>query len=79
MEGLEYGTLEFSEGETLTTPLMKILSNLPAQVCYSEIAAGETVVRDEDLDPHERALKLSKEEGIDYTEALKAVLFSDNY
>jgi len=78
MEGLEYGTLEFSEGETAATPLMRILENLPSQVCYSEIAGGEPVIRDEDLDPHERAVKLSKEEGIDYAEALKAVLFSDS-
>lgn len=78
MEGLEYGTLEFAEGESAATPLMRILENLPSQVCYSEIAGGEPVVRDEDLDPHERALKLSKEEGIEYAEALKAVLFSDS-
>ncbi len=76
MEGLEYGTLEFAEGETAATPLMRILENLPAQVCYSEVAGGETVVRDEDLDPHERALKLSKDEGLEYAEALKQVLFS---
>ena len=78
MEGLEYGTLEFAEGESAATPLMRILENLPCQVCYSEIAGGEPVVRDEDLDPHERALKLAKEEGIEYAEALKAVLFSDS-
>lgn len=76
LEGLEYGTLEFAEGETAATPLMKILENLPAQVCYSEVAGGEPIVREEDLNPHERAVKLSKEENIDYTEALKQVLFT---
>lgn len=76
MEGLENGTLEFAEGETAATPLMQILENLPSQVCYSEVAGGESVVREEDLDPHERAMKLSKEEGMEYTEALKQVLFS---
>ena len=76
LEGLEYGTLEFAEGESAATPLMKILENLPAQVCYSEVAGGETPVREEDLDPHERAMKLSKDEGIEYAEALKQVLFS---
>jgi hypothetical protein len=76
MEGLEYGTLEFAEGETAATPLMRILENLPSQVCFSEIAGGESVVRDEDLDPHEKALKISKEEEIEYAEALKRVLFS---
>lgn len=76
MEGLEYGTLEFAEGESAATPLMKILSNLPAQVCFEEVAGGEVVVSDEALDPHEKALKLSKEEGIEYAEALKAVLYT---
>jgi len=76
LEGLEYGTLEFAEGESAATPLMKILENLPAQVCYSEVAGGEVAIREEDLDPHQRAMKLSKEEGMEYTEALKHVLFS---
>lgn len=76
MEGLEYGTLEFAESETAATPLMRILENLPAQVCFTELAGGETVARDEDLDPHEKALKISKEEGIEYAEALKRVLFT---
>jgi len=76
MEGLEHGTLEFSEGETAATPLMRILSSLPAQVCFEEVAGGEVVVSDEALDPHEKALKLQKEEGIEYAEALKQVLYS---
>lgn len=76
MEGLEYGTLEFSEGESAATPLMRILENLPSMVCYSEVAGGETPLRDEDLDPHEKAVKMVKEQGIDYAEAIKAVLFS---
>ena len=76
MEGLEYGTLEFAEGENAATPLMKILENLPSQVCFEEVAGGESVVREEDLDPHEKAMKISREEEIDYAEALKRVLFS---
>lgn len=76
MEGLEYGTLEFAEGETAATPLMRILENLPSQVCFEEVAGGESVVREEDLDPHEKALKISKEEDIEYSEALKRVLFT---
>lgn len=76
LEGLEYGTLEFAEGETAATPLMKILESLPSQVCYSEVAGGDVAIREEDLDPHQQAMKLSKEEGIEYAEALKQVLFS---
>jgi hypothetical protein len=76
MEGLEHGTLEFAEGESAATPLIKILSNLPSQVCFEELAGGEVVVSDEALDPHERALKMSKEQDISYTEALKQVLYT---
>jgi hypothetical protein len=77
MEGLEYGTLEFAEGESAATKLMELLASLPAQVSFSEIApvsSGDIPV--ENLDPHERALRLSKEEGLDYTEALKQTLFT---
>lgn len=76
MEGLEYGTLEFAEGESAATPLMRILENLPCQVCFEEVAGGESFVNEEELDPHQKALKLSKEEGIEYAEALKQVLFT---
>jgi hypothetical protein len=77
MEGLENGTLEFAEGESAATPLMSLLAALPQQVCYTEVAAhNPEEVREEDLNPHERALRLSKEEGMDYTEALKQTLFS---
>ncbi len=77
MEGLEYGTLEFSEGETAATKLMEILAKLPAQVSFAEIAAHDKEALPlESLDPHEKALRLSKEEGIDYAEALKKSLFT---
>ena len=77
MEGLEYGTLEFAEGESAATPLMNLLASLPAQVSFSEIAGhNPDEVLEEDLNPHEKALRLSKEEGIDYAEALKQTLFS---
>ncbi len=76
MEGLEYGTLEFAEGESVVTPLMRILDNLPSQVCFEELAGGDVVLGEDDLDPHERAVKISREEEIDYAEALKKVLYS---
>jgi hypothetical protein len=76
MEGLEYGTLEFAEGESIVTPMMRILEKLPAQVCFEEVAGGSTSVQEEDLDPHQMAMKMVKEDGLDYTEALKQVLFS---
>jgi len=76
MEGLEYGTLEFAEGESAVTPMMRLLENLPALVCFEEVAGGSTSVHEEDLDPHQMAMKMVKEDGLDYTEALKQVLFS---
>ena len=77
MEGLENGTLEFSEGETAATKLMDILASLPQQVEFSEVAGHDPeAVPVENLDPHERALVLAKESGIDYSEALKQTLFS---
>jgi hypothetical protein len=75
MEGLEYGTLEFAEGESAATPLMKILESLPAQVCFEELAGGAVETHEEELDPHRQALKIKEEEGIEYSEALKRVLF----
>ena len=77
MEGLEYGTLEFAEGESPATKLMDLLASLPAQVSFSEIAPyDESSVPLENLDPHERALLLVKEEGLEYSEALKQTLFT---
>ena len=77
MEGLENGTLEFSEGESPATKLMELLAALPAQVSFSEIAPhNEEEVPEEALNPHEKALRMSQEEGMSYTEALKQTLFS---
>ena len=77
MEGLEYGTLEFAEGETAATKLMELLAALPAQVSYSEVVThDEEAIPAENLNPHEKALRMSKEEGMDYAEALKQTLFS---
>ena len=77
MEGLEHGTLEFAEGESAATKLMDLLAALPQQVSFSEIAPHDPeAIPVENLDPHEKALRLSKEEGLDYAEALKQTLFS---
>jgi len=76
VEGLESGTLEFAEGETAATKLMELLASLPAQVSFAEIAPHNTdEVPDEALDPHEKALRMSKEQNMSYTEALKVTLF----
>ena len=76
--GLQNNTLEFSEGEDASSKLMQMLAKLPSMVSYSEIAAGAAPkeLPFEDLDPHEKALKLSQEQGIDYAEALKKTLFT---
>jgi hypothetical protein len=80
VEGLEFGTLEFSEGETAATKLLSLLSNLPPMVHFGEVAAGGTFqyAEESDLDPHSRALRMVEEsEGkMDYVEALKKTMFS---
>jgi hypothetical protein len=77
-EGLEFGTLEFSEGETSATKLLGLLSKLPPMVSFGEVAGGTFQYAEEDLDPHARALKMVEEsEGqMDYVEALKKTMFS---
>ena len=77
-EGLEFGTLEFSEGETAATKLLNLLSKLPPMVSFGEVAGGTFQYSEEDLDPHAKALRLVEEsEGkMDYVEALKKTMFS---
>ena len=78
-EGLEFGTLEFSEGETAATKLLGLLSKLPPMVSFGEVAGGTFQYAEEaDLDPHAQALKLVEQsEGkLDYVEALKKTMFS---
>jgi hypothetical protein len=79
VEGLEFGTLEFSEGETAATKLLNLLSNLPPMVHFGEVAGGTFQYAEEaDLDPHARALKMveASEGQMDYVEALKKAMFS---
>ena len=57
---------------------MDLLAALPSQVDYSEVAGGKAAdaIPFEELDPHEKALKMSKEEGMSYAEALKQTLYT---
>ena len=75
-EGLEFGTLEFSEGETAASKLLGLLSKLPPMVSFGEVAGGTFQFAEEDLDPHAKALKMVESEGIDYVEALKRTMYS---
>jgi hypothetical protein len=76
-EGLEFGTLEFSEGETAATKLLALLSKLPPMVSFGEVAGGTFQYAEADLDPHARALQMvEKGEASDYVEALKKTMFS---
>jgi hypothetical protein len=77
VEGLEFGTLEFSEGETAATKLLALLSKLPPMVSFGEVAGGTFQYAEEDLDPHAKALKMVESgECSDYVEALKKTMFS---
>ena len=76
-EGLEFGTLEFSEGETPATKLLGLLNSLPPMVTYGEMVPGGSFqYSEEDLDPHAKALRLVETEGLDYVEALKRSMYS---
>lgn len=78
VEGLEFGTLEFSEGETAATKLLTLLSKLPPMVSFGEYAGGTFQYAEEDLDPHAKALRMVEESNgeLDYVEALKKTMFS---
>jgi hypothetical protein len=79
-EGLEFGTLEFSEGETPATKLLSLLSKLPSMVSYGEVVQGGSFeyAEESDLDPHSRALKLVEQSDgkLDYVEAIKRAMYS---
>jgi hypothetical protein len=77
-EGLEFGTLEFSEGETSATKLLGLLAKLPPMVSFGEVAGGSFQYAEEaDMDPHAKALQMvEKGEAADYVEALKKTMFS---
>lgn len=75
-EGLEFGTLEFSEGESPSTKLLGLLSRLPNMVYFNEVVSSEKFEpEEEELDPHERALQMVKRgEASDYLEAIKMAI-----
>jgi hypothetical protein len=73
-EGLEFGTLDFAEGETPTTKLFALLERLPNMVHFGEVVAEgrfSDPEDDEDLDPHSRAMKMVQAGECDYVEAIK--------
>jgi len=76
-EGLEFGTLEFSEGETSATKLLGLLSKLPPMVSFGEVAGGSFQYAEQDLDPHAKALQMVEQSNgeLDYVEALKKTMF----
>lgn len=78
-EGLEFGTLEFAEGETPATKLLGLLNRLPNMVEYGEVVQGGSFqYSEEELDPHAKALRMVDEsEGkLDYVECLKRAMYS---
>ena len=75
-EGLEFGTLEFAEGETPASKLLGLLDRLPNMVHFQEVVSNEQFEPDYDeMDPHERALEMVKRgEASDYLEAIKMAI-----
>jgi len=76
-EGLDDGTLEFSEeAETPSAVVLNLLASLPAQVEFGEMNVdGFEFEEEEELSPHELATRLASEEGISYVDALKRTMY----
>ena len=76
-EGLDDGTLEFSEeAETPSAVVLNLLASLPSQVEYGEMSMDAfEFEEEEDLSPHELATRLATEEGISYVDALKRTMY----
>jgi len=76
-EGLDDGTLEFSEeNETPSSVLLNLLASLPAQVEFGEMSMDSfEFEEDVELSPHELATRLASEEGLSYVDALKRVMY----
>jgi hypothetical protein len=76
-EGLDDGTLEFSEeAETPSAVVLNLLASLPAQVEFGEMdIEGFDFEEEEELSPHELATRLASEEGISYVDALKRTMY----
>lgn len=73
-EGLEFGTLEFAEGESPITTLFSLLDRLPNLVHFGEVVSNSPFQdpEDDNLDPHEKAMKMvANGEASDYVEAIK--------
>lgn len=73
-EGLEFGTLEFSEGETPTSKLFSMLNKLPNLVYFGEVVSNSPYnePEEEEMDPHSRAIRMVESgEASDYVEAIK--------
>jgi len=76
-EGLDDGTLEFSEEEaTPSAVLLNLLAALPAQVEFGEMSVDSFEFEEEvEMSPHELATRLASEEGISYVDALKRTMY----
>ncbi|ATW62854.1 peptidase [Synechococcus phage S-CBWM1] len=72
-EGLEFGTLEFSEGETAATKLLGLLNRLPKMVEFREVVSEKRSKSMEfsEMDLHSRAIAIASAEDLEYAEALK--------
>ena len=76
-EGLDDGTLEFSEEEASPSAvLLNLLASLPAQVEFGEMSVDSYEFEEEvDMSPHELATRLASDENISYVDALKRTMY----
>ena len=73
-EGLEFGTLEFAEGETSASRVLDILARVPKMVEFGEVVSEKVTeeMKFSEMTLHEKALELQKKDDqLEYAEALK--------
>ena len=73
-EGLEFGTLEFAEGETAASRVLDLLARVPKMVEFGEVVSEKVTeeMKFSELSLHEKAKKLQlKDDKLEYGEALK--------
>lgn len=83
IEALDAVPCEFGEfttassEETGSTRLKQLLNSLPTTVEYKEVIQHDAPIPSVDADFHETALKLARENDLEYTEALKMIMYPE--
>ncbi|MDX1370847.1 MAG: hypothetical protein R3321_00165, partial [Nitrososphaeraceae archaeon] len=72
---LQYNEIEFSEDSSPAKEVMNLLGKLPQMVDFNDYSEDDLKPIKEDSDPLTRAVALSEEKNIEFSEAIKLVLY----